>query len=227
MTWSIRAAALLIDLDGTLVDSHDAIVRAWCRWAERRGVDPAVIWPVMPGRTAGAVMRQVRPDLPRAVLTVDQAELLEWQVSDIDGVTALPGAGSLLAALPADRWAIVTSGSSPLACARLRAARLPIPSVLIGCDTLTTSKPDPTGYLAAAARLGMPPARCLVIEDSAAGIEAGHAAGMRVLAVTADEPAAADSAFLHLPGLDRLRLEGRDHDGSLVLTAAGAHQHSC
>lgn len=218
MTCLLRAAALLIDLDGTLVDSHDAIVRAWHRWAELRAADTTVIWPIMPGRTAGAVMRQVRPDLPEAVLAADQAELLEWQVADTDGVTALPGARSLLTALPADRWAVVTSGSGPLALARLRAARLPRPSVLIGCDTLTTGKPHPAGYLAAAAQLGVAPGRCLVIEDSVAGIEAGHAAGMRVLTVP---PAAPDSAMLHLPGLDRLRLEGRDHDGSLVLAAAG------
>lgn len=223
MTRLLRAAALLIDLDGTLVDSHDAIVRAWHRWAERRGVDPAAIWPIMPGRTADAVMRQVRPGLPEAALAADQAELLEWQVADTEGVTALPGARSLLRALPADRWAVVTSGSCPLARARLRAAGLPIPGVLIGCDTLTASKPDPAGYLAAAARLGMPPGRCLVIEDSAAGIEAGHAAGMRVAAVP---PAAPDSAVLRLPGLDRLRFEGRDHDGSLLLAAAGAQHDS-
>jgi sugar-phosphatase len=219
VTWPVRAGALLIDLDGTLVDSRGPIARAWDRWAGRRGVDPALIWPIMPGRTADAVMRQVRPDLPDPVLASDQAKLLEWQVADTDGVTALPGAAGLLAALPAGQWAVVTSGSGPLARARLRAAGLPVPSVLIGCDSVTASKPDPSGYLAAAGRLGVPPARCLVVEDAAAGIAAGHAAGMRVLAVP---PAAPDPPALQVPGLDWLRVEGRDRDGSLILASAGA-----
>jgi sugar-phosphatase len=183
------AEALLIDLDGTLVDSHASIVRAWDGWAASYGVDPARIRAIMPGRTAVSVMREVRPDLTDAVLAREQDDLLDRQVTDTAGVIALPGARRLLAALPTDRWALVTACDDRLARARLRAAGLPEPAVLVGCDTVPTSKPDPTGYLTAAARLGTDPAGCVVIEDAPAGVAAGLAAGMAVLALP---PAAAE-----------------------------------
>lgn len=217
MSWPVRAGALLIDLDGTLVDSSASIMRAWCRWAGQYGADPGLIARIMPGRTADAVMRQVRPGLPDPVLASEQRELLEWQIADTGGVTAMPGAAGLLGALPADRWAVVTSGSDRLARARLRAARLPVPAVLVDCNAVAAGKPDPAGYLAAAARLGAPPSRCLVIEDAPSGIAAGHAAGMQVLAVP---PAAPGGAERYLPSLSCLRVQGCDDDGSLVISRA-------
>ena len=183
MEWPISAAALLIDLDGTLVDSHASIMRAWNRWAAGTGVDPEHVQAIMPGRTATAVMREVRPDMTAPELARQERLLLDWQVADDGDVTALPGAYDLLAALPADRWAVVTACDRRLAQARLTAAGLPVPRVLVGCDTVPTSKPDPAGYLAAAHTLTVAPAECLVIEDAAAGVAAGRAAGMRVLAV--------------------------------------------
>jgi sugar-phosphatase len=202
VNWPISAAALLIDLDGTLVDSHASIMRAWSRWATDNGVDPAHVQAIMPGRTATAVMREVRPDLAASELARQERLVLDWQVADNGDVTALAGAYDLLAALPIDRWAVVTACDRRLARARLHAAGLPIPQVLVGCDTVATSKPDPAGYLTAARALNTAPGQCLVIEDAAAGVAAGLAAGMRVLAV-----ADVDGADLVVSGLAEVRLE--------------------
>lgn len=62
-------------------------------------------------------------------------------------------------------------------------ARLPRPGTLVSSDDVEHSKPAPDCYALAAQRLGAPPERCLVVEDSRQGIAAGVAAGMTVLAL--------------------------------------------
>ena len=94
-------------------------------------------------------------------------------------------------ALP--RVAIATSCTAPLARARLAAAGLPEPAVLVTSDQVEHGKPAPDPYLLAAERLGVDPAACVVFEDAPAGIESGRAAGMTVWAVTTThEPRRAD-----------------------------------
>lgn len=104
-------------------------------------------------------------------------------MADLDSVVALPGAEDLLRSLPRDRWAAVTSGGRELMTARLQAAGLPVPDVLVAAEDVAVGKPDPAGYLLAAQRLGADPADCVVLEDAPAGLEAGRRAGCRVLAV--------------------------------------------
>ena len=116
------------------------------------------------------------------------AGLQDVEARDVAGVKPMPGAAEALAALPASRWAIVTSGDHRLATARIAAARLPLPTVLVTLDDVRVGKPDPECYLAAAARLGFDPARCLVVEDAPAGVTAGRAAGMAVLGVLTTNP---------------------------------------
>jgi mannitol-1-/sugar-/sorbitol-6-phosphatase len=94
----------------------------------------------------------------------------------------VPGAAEVLGSLPADRWAVVTSGRRVLAESRL--ASLPRPEVLICGEDVEHGKPAPDGYLAAARALGADAAECVVLEDAPPGVEAAAAAGMRALAVT-------------------------------------------
>jgi HAD superfamily hydrolase (TIGR01509 family) len=212
--WEITGDALLIDLDGTLVDSHASIAAGWGDWARRYEVDLATVLDIMPGRNATAVMREVRPDLAESVLAQEYGTLLASEIADAPSVTAMPGARELLDALPPDRWALVTTCTRELAKARLRAAGLPMPEVLIGGEAVSVSKPDPAGYLAAAEWLGIAPARAVVIEDAPAGVAAGLAAGMRVIAVP---PAAAGPSGINcltIPGLDHLDID----DGKLPIT---------
>jgi sugar-phosphatase len=116
-------------------------------------------------------------------LDEETALLAHAETTDTDGVVALPGAGDVLS-LPSGRVAIATSCAAPLARARLAAAGLPVPDVLVTADQVEHGKPAPDPYLLAAERLGVDPAACLVLEDAPAGIAAGRAAGMTVWAVT-------------------------------------------
>jgi mannitol-1-/sugar-/sorbitol-6-phosphatase len=77
---------------------------------------------------------------------------------------------------------VVTSADARLARARLGAAGIAAPE-LVTVDDIRVGKPDPEGYLLAARRLGVDPARCLVVEDAEPGVQAGRAAGARVAAL--------------------------------------------
>ena len=179
--------ALLFDLDGVLIDSSPAIVRNWRAWADRHGIDVAQIVQVMHGVRSIETIRAVAPQLDAAQ---EAAWLTAREVADTDGVVPMPGARQLLAALPAGSWTVVTSGSADLARARLQAAGLPVPAQIVTADDVTLGKPAPEPYLLGAARLGIAPERCLVVEDAPAGIQAGRSAGMRVLGIAATHAAA-------------------------------------
>ena len=135
---------------------------------------------------------------------------------------AVPGARALFASLPEHRRAVVTSGTPPIATARLRAAGFPLPRTLVTADDVTRGKPDPQPYLLAAQRLGVPPDRCLAVEDAPAGIASARAAGCQVLAVTGTAPAEelADAA-LTVDGLDRVAVHVDDEALRLKLAYTG------
>ncbi|HTE60156.1 MAG TPA: HAD-IA family hydrolase [Solirubrobacteraceae bacterium] len=171
-------AAVISDLDGVLVDSVAATSRAWARWGARHGLDGAAIQAGNHGRPARDVVAE---HVGAETLDAETAFLVDAEVGDTEGLVALPGADGVLA-LPV--VAIATSCVRPLAHARLLAAGLPIPDVLVSSDQVARGKPAPDSYLLAAERLGADPAACLVLEDAPSGIAAGCAAGMTVWAVT-------------------------------------------
>jgi sugar-phosphatase len=178
---------LLSDLDGVLVDSTAAVERAWRDWAESRGVPFEDIEPRMHGVPSKQTIAAVAPHLDAAA----ESEALDSrQADDDDGIVALPGAAELLAGEYGTPVAVVTSGRRDLATSRLHMSGLEPPEVFVTADQITNGKPDPEGYLLAASRLGANPADCVVIEDAPAGIAAGKAAGMRVVAVTTTHEAA-------------------------------------
>ena len=177
--------AVLSDMDGTLVDSMAAARRAWAAWGHRRGIDGVAHQEAHQGRPAREVIALVVDD--PGLVDQDTAFVREAEIADVAGVVAFPGAAEVLA-LP--RSAIVTSCERPLALARLRAAGLPVPEVLVTADQIRRGKPAPDAYLLAAARLGVDPAECVVLEDAPAGVAAGRAAGMSVWAVATTHDAA-------------------------------------
>lgn len=172
------AEALLVDLDGTLVDSAAPVERVWTAFAARHGLDPAAVQRYAHGRPSRETVRALAPD---SDLDAEAAAVENAEVADTDGVRALPGATALLAG--GRTLAIVTSCSTRLAMARLRAARLTIPRVLVSSDGLERGKPDPACFVIAAQKLGVDPDRCVVIEDAPAGIRAGRDAGAKVIAL--------------------------------------------
>jgi mannitol-1-/sugar-/sorbitol-6-phosphatase len=168
-----------------LISSIGSVERSWTKWAEDHGVDPAVAIKMAHGRRAIETVRILRPDLN------DKDELRrleEWEVEDTEGVKALEGVQRILQALPANRWAVVTSATERLAISRLQYGGIPVPEHVVTADKVTKGKPDPEPYLMGAQLLGLRPAECLVIEDAASGAKAGHAAGCKVLATLYSHP---------------------------------------
>ena len=181
-------AAVLFDMDGTLVDSTAAVVRIWHRWAARHGIDPDAILRVSHGRRAQEVMREFAPASLDIAVELDRLE--EMERAETEGVIAVPGAAALLGSLPRERWAVVTSATRRLAEVRLALTGLPMPAAFVGAADVAEGKPNPEGYRLAAARLGVDPAACLVLEDAPAGLAAGRAAGARVVALATTLPSA-------------------------------------
>lgn len=170
-------------MDGTLVDSARNVVSAWQWAATELDLPYPLLAPYVHGIPAGQVLAEVAPMVPAEERSRVVAELLARQTEDTSGVVAMPGAWAALDALPTKRWAVVTSADDALARARLRAAGLPPPRHLITAELTEIGKPAPDPFLLAARRLGFPPERCLVVEDSPAGVAAGKAAGCPVLGV--------------------------------------------
>jgi sugar-phosphatase len=174
---------VLFDLDGTLVESGASVVRAWQSVADELSVPFSGFASYLHGIPAEQVLQIVVPSLDAAERRELAVRMNAQQAEDSDDVTSVPGALAALEALPTNRWAIVTSGDFRLATSRIKAAGLPLPRVLITADDVRAGKPDPEPYLTAARRLGVNAPRCLVVEDSVAGVESGRAAGMAVLGV--------------------------------------------
>jgi sugar-phosphatase len=216
MLAELSCAALLFDLDGVLVDSAEVVERTWRRWAARHGLDPAEVVHVAHGRRTIETVRLLAPHL---AADDEVAALAASESTETDGVYEVPGARELLASLPADRWAIVTSGIRPVAELRIRHTGLPTPRVLVTADQVRHGKPHPEGYLTAAERLGVDPARCVVVEDTPPGIEAAHAGGMRVIAVASTYPAEALArADVVVPALGSLRVDAQASGGGMCVT---------
>jgi len=180
LTGGLTAAAVLFDLDGVLVDSGGTVERSWHRWALRHGLDPTMVLARCHGRTTAATIAAVAGHLDPVTAA---RELEAEQAQDTTELRACPGAADLIAEIPGDRWAVVTSGTRALAVSRLRQAGLPLPAVLVTADDVRNGKPDAEGYRAAAAALGFAPARCVVVEDAHPGVVAARAAGCRVIGI--------------------------------------------
>ena len=192
----IQCAAMLFDLDGVLVASQGSVERQWTRWAHEHGFDPEKVIEVAHGRPTIETIREFAPP------SVDyEAELLKMEsreIADMDLVRVMPGAPDLLARIPPDRWTIVTSGTRALAEARLKYVGLPVPPAMITASDIKKGKPDPEPYLKGAAALDVDARECVVVEDAPSGVQAGKAAGMRVIAIPTTYPVAQLSGADHV-----------------------------
>jgi sugar-phosphatase len=184
-TLSVETKGILFDNDGVLISSIGSVVRSWRKWAAMYGVPNADAYEVPHGVRAIEVIRVLRPDID----AVEGLRVIEdIELEDVADLEVLAGVRALLNSLPADRWAIVTSGTRRLIEGRLAVAKLPLPERLITADDVVNGKPDPEPYRKGAALLGFSSADCIVVEDAPSGIGAGIAAGSRVLAVLGTHP---------------------------------------
>jgi sugar-phosphatase len=205
LSHELIAQAVLLDMDGTLVDSDAVVARVWRRWAVEHGLDPDRVLRVVHGRQGHATMAALLPDRPTELNLAENRRMLAQETADLDGVIPVPGAPALMDALGRVNHALVTSADLALATARMTATGLPMPRVRVTAESVSVSKPDPEGFLKAAAELGAEPADCVAFEDSAAGIEAVRAAGMRVIGVGPRAAALAPDAAVR--DLTRVRAE--------------------
>jgi len=185
MGGSVQCKGFLFDLDGTLVDSLAVVERSWQFWAESYGVDPDAVLAYIHGKQAITTLRHFMPGKSESEIQAEFLRLEHIEATDLDGIQALPGAVELLEHLDANAipWAIVTSGSIPVAHARHRAAGLAKPAVFVTAEQVQRGKPQPDAYLLGAQLLGLKPEECLVVEDAPAGVQSGLAAGCLVAAV--------------------------------------------
>lgn len=178
-----RYAALLFDMDGTILSSIASAERVWAMWAREMGLDVEAFLPTIHGIQAVETIRRLA--LPGVDPKVEAERITRAEIENVQDVEAIAGAAAFLERLPADRWAVVTSAPRALAQARMAAAGLPLPRVMVTAEDAERSKPAPDGYLDAAERLQVQASDCLVFEDAPAGIDAGVAAGASLIVVSA------------------------------------------
>ena len=197
--------AIVFDCDGVLVDSAASVDRSWGRWAERFGLDGAAVLDASNGRTSPDT---VAAWLPAHLVSEGCASIEQIEIADAGSVRMIPGAAELLSSLPADRWAIVTSASRPLFEARMRAAGLPCPQVVITADDVVHGKPSGEGYASALRQLGVGGQRAAVFEDTPLGMAAARAARVAcIVRVGSGDPVAGEAAVV--PDLRQVTWDGR------------------
>ena len=175
-------AAFLFDMDGTLLTSIKAAERVWGNWAASHGLDVAAFLPTIHGKRTEDTVRGL--DLPGVDAAAEAARITRAEIEDVAGVEAIRGAAAFLASLPPGQWAIVTSAPRKLAEARIAAAGMPLPGVLVAAEDVERGKPAPDPFLLGARELGVAPEDCLVFEDTLAGLRSAAAAGMQGIVVT-------------------------------------------
>ena len=183
--------AVLFDLDGTLADTERQNAESVARVLEADGR------PVTDAErqfVVGHGWKEIYAHLSShggVRLSFEElahrAALAREKIVEEEGLRVLPGAVGLVRRVSSRFASAVVSGSSRAEisfCLRALGVESCFPW-FIGAEDTPRGKPHPDGYLLAAARLGVEPRRCLVLEDSTAGITAAKAAGMRCIAVRA------------------------------------------
>lgn len=211
--------AILLDMDGTILTSIKAAERVWAAWAAGRGLDVEAFLPTIHGVQSVETIRRL--GLPGVDPEEEAAAITRAEIADVAGIEAIAGAAAFLASLSPDRWAIVTSAPRALALRRIEAAGLPVPPLLIAAEDVARGKPAPDCFRLAAERLGTTADRCLVIEDSLAGVAAAESAGAMVLIVTATHHQPMDFPHPSIADYGELVLEPSG-DGIAIRHAARA-----
>lgn len=181
----MTVAAVLLDMDGTLVDSTAVVEAIWEEFAATYEIDLEPVLRYSHGRQTLDTVREFLPyghDAGEITAALEAEELQR-----LEGIVAIPGAQDFLRALQGARVAVVTSAPRELAARRLAAAGLPAPGVLVAAEDVDHGKPAPDGFLRAAAALGVDIEDCAAFEDAEAGIRAAVTAGASTVVVGGHE----------------------------------------
>ncbi|KAF6233945.1 hypothetical protein HO173_007775 [Letharia columbiana] len=198
-TESHAFAGFLFDVDGTIINTTDAVTKHWQRIGAELGVDPDVILRNSRGRRSIDTLRLYDP----SKATWEYVRHIESLIPKLygSGVTEIRGARPLLESMGEANapWALVTSCTRTLLSGWLDLLALPPPPASVAAEDVAAGKPDPACYNLGRERIGLGErARVLVAEDAPAGVKAGKAAGCMVLGL----------ATTH--GVDQLRDAGAD-----------------
>jgi sugar-phosphatase len=196
-------SAFLFDMDGTILTSIKAAERVWGQWAASHGLNVDAFLPTIHGKRTEETIRALA--LPGVDPVREAAFITRAEIEDVAGVEAIRGVADFLGSLPRERWAIVTSAPRLLAEARIAAAGLPIPDVLVAAEDVERGKPAPDPFLLGARRLGVQPAGCLVFEDTLAGLQSAATAGMASIVVTATHAHPLETNVSAVPDYEDLR----------------------
>lgn len=210
---------VVFDMDGVLIDSYEAHFMSWQQAGRAYGLEMSREQFIATfGRTSREVIRELWGDritTAEAVAELDDRKEAAFRELIERDFPAMDGAGPLIDQLHESGFHLALGSSAPPANVTAVLNRLErqhrFEAIVTGAD-VTKGKPHPEVFLIAAARLGLAPERCLVIEDAPAGIEAAHAAGMPSVAVAstgrnAAQLAAAELVIHKLSELDGKAIE--------------------
>ncbi|VDB85265.1 unnamed protein product [Peniophora sp. CBMAI 1063] len=183
--------AILFDMDGTLVDSTAGVEGAWSEFAKTYPtIDVHDVLSSSHGvRTVENLKRFCGitdpEELEREAQRFEQAIIDSSTASGRQGIVPLPGALALVSSIASEpkRWTICTSATKAYASQALAVAGITPPETAVYAEDVEQGKPMPDPYLLGAKRLGIDPAKCLVVEDAPNGVRSGKAAGCSVLAL--------------------------------------------
>lgn len=182
---TISCHGLLFDMDGTIIDSTDAIVKHWHEIGKEIGVDPEVILATSHGRRSIDVLEIYEPKLANWEY-ISHAEGLIPQKFGQDAIE-IPGSRAMLDKLEQEGvpWCIVTSGTRPLVSGWLDIMKLAHPKSMVTAEDVQKGKPDPACYQLGEKNLKLKGKErsVIVFEDAPAGVRSGKAAGYTVIAL--------------------------------------------
>ncbi|MBP6124192.1 MULTISPECIES: sugar phosphatase [Providencia] len=219
----LKAKGFLFDLDGTLVDSLAVVERSWCLFGEKIGVSKEDIISYIHGKPALETLRHFLPHASEEEIMVHFRWLEKMESEDMEGVVALPGSVALLSRLNelSAPWAIVTSGTVPIAHGRRKVAELPEPKHWVTFEKVSKGKPDPEPFLLGAQALSLNANECISFEDAPAGIHSALNAGSKVIAVHAPEGMPRrDEIDIVVSSLEQISVTGPDNNGYFELSVS-------
>ena len=177
-------------MDGTLVDSR---AFHWCSWQEALAADGVSVTEAQFlatfGRRNDAILGLWlgTAATPERVRRIGEAKEVAYRrIVAAEGLSPLTGAGEWVRRLDAAGWRQAIASSAPRLNVEVVLQVVGLErffGALVAAEDVRRGKPDPEVFLTAAARLGVPPARCVVVEDAEHGIEAARRGGMKSIGV--------------------------------------------